>query len=60
MTRRELLKLVLKLDDGDDNKYERLGLDNTCRIFLHCIRENENHKRRQELFKQYSGYESQY
>lgn len=60
MTRRELLKLCLKpIDDGDD-KYFKSGLDDTCRIFLHCIRENENHKRRQKIFEKYSGYESQY
>lgn len=59
MTRRELLKLwKVKSDDGE--KYDRPGLDDTCRIFLHCIKENQNHQRRRELFEEYSGYKSQY
>ena len=61
MTRRELLKLCLEsgLDDGE-KLYNRPGLDNICRIFLHCIKENQHHKRRRELFQEYSGYRPQY
>ena len=61
MTRTELLRLLEEIEIKDDGeKYYRSGLDNVCRTFLHCLRENEVHQRRRERFEEYSGYESQY
>ena len=60
MTRKELLKLLEKFQFEDDGEYYRSGLDDVCRTFLHCLRENEVHQRRRKIFEEYSGYESQY
>ena len=61
MTRKELLRLLEEIEIKDDGKkYFRSGLDDVCRLFLHCLKENKNHQRRRKIFQQYSGYESQY
>lgn len=61
MTSKELLHFMEKIQIEDDGeKYFRSGLDDVCRLFLHCLKENKNHQRRREIFEEYSGYESQY
>ena len=60
MTRKELLRLLEEIEIKDDGEYYRSGLDDVCRTFLHCLKENKNHQRRRKIFQQYSGYESQY
>ena len=62
MTRKELLQLIEKFSDIEDDgeKYYKAGLDNACRTFLHCLKENEIHQRRRKIFQQYSGYEPHY
>ncbi len=61
MTRCELLKLLEKIQFEDDGeKYFRSGLDDVCRTFLHCLKENATHQRRREKFQQWNGYQPCY
>ena len=61
MTRKELLRLLEEIEIKDDGeKYFKSGLDDVCRTFLHCLRENEVHQRRREKFQQWNGYEPHY
>ena len=60
MTRKELLRLLEEIEIKDDGEYYRSGLDDVCRTFLHCLKENEVHQRRRERFKTWNGYEPHY
>lgn len=66
MNRKELLELALeqqeqvKQDKLNRELYFQPGIDNTARLFLHSIKENQFHQRRKDKFDSYSGYESRY
>ena len=63
MTRKELLNLAEQAEEKirlDKELYFKPGLDNTARLFLHSIKQNPQHQRRKNKFKDYTGYEQRY
>ena len=59
MTRKELLKLFEESKIKDE-LYNRPGLDDTARLFLHSLKQNPQHLKRKQLFESYTGYQQRY
>ena len=59
MTSKELLERVRK-SQIENEIYNRNGIDNTARTFLHCLKQNRTHQNRKKIFQDYTGYEQRY
>ena len=62
MTRKELLKLLQSVEEIQKNEelYNKAGLDDVSRLFLHSIKQNPQHLKRKQLFESYTGYQQRY
>ena len=59
MTRKEILKLVEK-SQAENELYNRVGLDDISRLFLHSLKLNQCHQNRKRIFEDYAKYEQRY
>lgn len=59
MNRKELLKLAEK-SRIENELYDRNGIDDTAKLFLHSLKRNEYHQNRKRIFENYTGYEQRY